>query len=480
MSLRRTFWILALMPLISSIIFAALVLFLYRHERRLASFERSQVDTLHIVQTLKRDWDRLTTTVAIYVATRNRTVRQEVETMINDLRKMPVASQTIQQNLSAIFAETLSSVDYLLRQTTGIEGKAFTSALDEYFKQKHILTQRIDLLVLATAQNYEKTFARNRRLRALSMALFVSTMIFLIGINAFLAARALRLIFGFLYDLKQETEKIKLGSLNAKLEGYQDDPDLGDFIENFNLMAESLQRTFVGYKDMDRFHVLGQLAGGLIHQINNPLAGLLGYIDLLILKSNGNHEIRDLLLTIKRSAERVKQVTNGLFHLTIKANVDFKPLHPVEIIDATVNLLQQEFVFNGVEVDRNYSHCEMMEIHGSASLLQEAFFHIFKNAVDSMPQGGKFKIHLSKPLTSEMIEVICQDSGIGMGPKTLERCFVPFYTTKPLGKALGLGLSIVRTIVARHEGTIEITSRGINQGTTARLTFPLLKRAVTR
>ena len=232
---------------------------------------------------------------------------------------------------------------------------------------------------------------------------------------------------------------------------------------------------------------LGTLAGGVAHDLNNILSGIVSYPDLLLLDLAEESPLREPLLTIKQSGLRASSIVQDLLTLA-RRNVAAK-----KVID--LNGLIQEFLttpeYRKIAADRSNVEIQtdlgggITHVHGSDTHLSKMVMNLVSNAVDAMPAGGTITIatrdcYLDQALDGyetipqgEYVVLKISDEGIGMPPSDLERIFEPFYTKKKMGHSgTGLGMSVVWGTVKDHGGYIDIATEEA-RGTTFLLYFPI-------
>jgi len=225
---------------------------------------------------------------------------------------------------------------------------------------------------------------------------------------------------------------------------------------------------------------LGELAAGVAHEINNPLATVSGcaeeVLDLLSewkIKSDMNSEqlaeLKDLVEMMRDQSYRCKEITRNLLDF---ARVNVPTLLRVDlnnIIQSILSLAGYQAGTEGGRIRLNLAP-QLPEIKTDYSQIQQVFLNIFKNALDATEGGGY--INITTASADGVVTVTFQDTGVGMSQEELDRMYDPFFTTKPSDRGTGLGLSICYRIVERLGGKIEVSSKkGV--GTTFKVIFPI-------
>jgi two-component system, cell cycle sensor histidine kinase and response regulator CckA len=180
---------------------------------------------------------------------------------------------------------------------------------------------------------------------------------------------------------------------------------------------------------------------------------------------SGLHAVADRINT---SVRRGSHLVDGLLQFSRKQiKEEFKIINLADVISQTSQLIRTSFD-QKIEIVTDYP--DQMPIMGDVSSLSQALMNLCTNARDAMPAGGRLNIKAVQE--GKRILVTVSDDGEGMVKETLEKCFDPFYTTKPIGKGTGLGLSTTYGIIKSHEGLIGVESKS-KKGTTFKIQFPL-------
>jgi PAS domain S-box-containing protein len=201
---------------------------------------------------------------------------------------------------------------------------------------------------------------------------------------------------------------------------------------------------------------LGQFVAGIAHEMNNPLQGVLGHLELLIGTSEQARPLRRQLRQIYQDADRAAKIVSNLLAFTGSHRMKRRRVQADRLVTralASRRLPQKRL---GIEVVRTQD--ERAVIQGDSFLLQQAFLNILINAehaLASVPEGQRrITIETAADTSIPRVSVTIRDSGPGIPPDMLPRIFDPFFTTKDVGQGTGLGLAITYGIVQEHGGTI--------------------------
>ena len=218
---------------------------------------------------------------------------------------------------------------------------------------------------------------------------------------------------------------------------------------------------------------LGELGAGVAHEINNPLTGALGIVQLLLADLPGGHPALPLLQDLEREALRIRKIVQNMLRLAQRqSGTDSTAVELSRALDDAIELCgPSELSGAGIEVIRKYEPAP--PVRASATQLEEAFIQLIQNARNAMMghRGGKLTLEI-KAIDSKLVRVTVSDTGAGISAENLPRIFDPFFTTKASDRSgSGLGLSFVHRIIEDNGGTIQVESTP-GAGTKFVLTFP--------
>jgi signal transduction histidine kinase len=216
---------------------------------------------------------------------------------------------------------------------------------------------------------------------------------------------------------------------------------------------------------------IGELAGNIAHEINNPLQILLAHLQLL---ESGVGDPARRVEVIKQQIFRISDITRRLLDFARSAPGDATPA-PItlsSLIDEVLLFVGSQLQRDGIRVEKE---CEDPSpvIAGIKTQIEQVLLNIIINARDAMPDGGLLTIGAFATSDHQALITIA-DTGTGITEEHLPFIFDSFYTTKPVGKGTGLGLSVTQNIIQQHHGKIELVSQP-RKGTTFKITLPLFK-----
>ena len=227
----------------------------------------------------------------------------------------------------------------------------------------------------------------------------------------------------------------------------------------------------------EKMAALGQLVSGVAHEVNNPLAAIVGFTDLLLENPSLGDETKQDLGIILREAERTRQIVQNLLSFAREMPALREPVRLNTVVQQTLKLRSYDLSSHGVEVVEKYAQ-ELPLTVGDPNELQQVFLNILNNAYDAIQEvRRRGRIEIATTRSDGHVEVSFRDNGPGI--RHPERIFDPFYTTKEVGKGTGLGLSICYGIVRAHRGEISAENNSDGVGCTFRVRLPPATEAIT-
>ncbi len=292
--------------------------------------------------------------------------------------------------------------------------------------------------------------------------------------------------------LLEGARSLQRGARSHRVVGDERDDELGDLARAFNAMAEEIERwgKELEHRVSEQAHTLeqaqaqllraqklaavGQLGAGVAHEINNPLAAVLGLAEVLIARAPEGSKDRAQLEKLKAQAERIREVVARLIDLASRdeEGVAQRVVDPRAALETSLAVVEPRLRAQGIRVVRDYADA-LPPVVGDADRLTEAFGQLLSNAERSMAErGGTLTVsaHASAP---GIIAVRIADTGEGIPEPLLERIFEPFFTTKRDWSSKGLGLPLVNKTVEEHHGHLTVDSR-LGHGAAFTVTLPAI------
>ena len=277
-----------------------------------------------------------------------------------------------------------------------------------------------------------------------------------------------------LYDATKEVEK---GKFDIQVTPTSRD-EIGDLAFSFNQMAagltsreEALQRAQAQLIQSEKMAAFGQLGAGIAHEVKNPLAGILGYVQLSLRKVEGDSPVHGNLKIIEKEAKRCKTIIDNLLKFARQEKVSFEPMDINRVVEDTAALMDHQLGMHQIRLEKELAP-DLPPVIGNANQIQQVLMNLMINAEQAM-EGNPGRIRLSTLRSSSgRIEIRVSDTGPGIPAEIQKKLFEPFFTTKPAGKGTGLGLSVTYGIIKQHKGDIRVESE-TGRGTMFIIEFPV-------
>ncbi len=223
-----------------------------------------------------------------------------------------------------------------------------------------------------------------------------------------------------------------------------------------------------------RLASLGQIAAGVVHELNNPLTSIVAYTDWLIRKQgpSGDPDSLERLRRIGESASRILRFTRDLVTYARPSTENSLPVSLHTVIDKALAFCEHVLAQHSAKVERVFAE-GVPPVRGMHEQLVQVFVNLFTNACHAMPAtGGTLAVRTELLLGGHSLAIYVEDNGHGIAPEHFAQIFAPFFTTKVDGRGTGLGLSIVKNIMDDHCAAIHAERNGAC-GARFVLTFPV-------
>jgi two-component system cell cycle sensor histidine kinase/response regulator CckA len=214
---------------------------------------------------------------------------------------------------------------------------------------------------------------------------------------------------------------------------------------------------------------LGQLAASVAHEVNNPLAGILVYVKLLLKKYKDNELQAEWtetqLFKMEKELHRTTRIIKNLLDFARQSEPTMRPTDINKAVEAALLLVGHQINLENIKLEKKLD-AQLPPVLADFDQIQQVLINIIQNATQAMPSGGTLTIASSVAegikigeSTKKTVRIDIKDTGVGIPKENLNNLFTPFFTTKEKGKGVGLGLSVVHGIIGRHKGKIEVDSQ---------------------
>ncbi len=227
----------------------------------------------------------------------------------------------------------------------------------------------------------------------------------------------------------------------------------------------------------DRMISLGKLVASCVHEINNPIQGLLTFsrmMEDILAKgrptSKDLEEFKEYLSLMTPELERCGNIVSGLLSFSRETALEYKSINLNEVLEAVIALTRHKLELQSIKLT-THLYPGVLWVRGNANRLEQCLLNLIFNAMEAMPEGGELVVVSGLDRIQEHVLVEIRDTGSGIHKKDMNHIFDPFFTTKEVGKGTGLGLSIVYGIAKNHNGHIRVESE-VGKGSSFLLKFP--------
>ena len=278
--------------------------------------------------------------------------------------------------------------------------------------------------------------------------------------------------------------------LNSVLITWEGKPATLNFLRDITdqkSLEDKLQRS-------QKMEAIGTLAGGVAHDLNNVLSGVVSYPELLLMDLPESSPLKKPIQTIQESGQRAAAIVQDLLTLARRGVSVSEVVDLNKIIHQYLNSLECKNLlskYQNISIETNLES-NLFNLLGSPVHLTKTIMNLLSNAVEVMPNGGKVTIttrtcYLDEPKNGyetinegEYVCVSIKDTGTGISQTDMNKIFEPFYTKKVMDlSGSGLGMSVVWGTVKDHNGYIDVEST-LNRGTTFTLYFPVVRKDITK
>ncbi|MBL7161246.1 MAG: cache domain-containing protein [Anaerolineales bacterium] len=265
-----------------------------------------------------------------------------------------------------------------------------------------------------------------------------------------------------LRELSSASHQVADGDLSARAP-VMAGGEVGQLAAAFNNMLDTLQITQDQLVHKENLASLGQLAAGVAHELNNPLATVLLYADILKRECPEDDPRSEGMETIVRETNRCKTIVAALLDFARQHQVEAQVLDLNALIQTIIEIEGKHALYEDISIQTDLAP-DLPEIQADPVQLQAVFINLLSNAAEAVPGGGTITIR-TKPGPTGMVTIKIEDTGEGIALENLPKVYTPFFTTKPIGKGTGLGLAITYGIIKMHRGQINVQSQ-VGEGTT--------------
>jgi len=228
-----------------------------------------------------------------------------------------------------------------------------------------------------------------------------------------------------------------------------------------------------GLRNAQRLEMLGLLAGGFAHDLNNMLAAIRGHAALAATEPGIVPAALESLAAIQLATTKAKMLTRNMLSLGRPSRESIVRFPLRSAVEEALELVRPSLP-KTIAVSADLAQVDGIEVEMDPSAFQQAVLNLVINARDAMPSGGRLRVSATPSASDgsgESVQILVEDTGCGIAPDVLAHVFEPFFTTKPRGVGTGLGLSVVQQVVASAHGTVKVQS-DVGRGTRFTIALP--------
>jgi len=377
--------------------------------------------------------------------------------------KIPPHGQKLSESTSQDIKEMMDqlqtkkgNITYI--KTTGLRAFAVQGIVDPLgWKIVYLVPE--DEVTAPANEHAQKILTETKEMRSNFIHILVFALLGVIGITVIVLihqSKGLRTLLRGIFELGN-------GNLSHRIP--EDQSEFGQLAKALNTMASNLQekkkelqRVFGEVEQGRKLTAVGRLAAGVAHEVNNPLATISTYTQMILRRNDIPDDVSDKMKVVMEEIKRIQAQLRNLLDLSRLQSPLITEIHPNTIVKEIVDLISYETTARGVNL--SIVLCDdSRTISADASGFKQVVWNLLRNALDAQEKGGMISVETyfrssAEELSAFVIEVA--DEGPGIIESNLTHIFEPFFTTKEVGEGTGLGLSIVYNIVKNHGGTIEV------------------------
>jgi two-component system, NtrC family, sensor kinase len=391
-------------------------------------------------------------------------------TLRNDDLAKSLSAQFIQMTTRGPVKEEIANEQFTLNEEHFLSTAGWLGSNNDL--------HRLGYLILSSYQNPLLALQSTRQ-----MILIISLLaIFFGGVTVWLLVNK---VTKPLSELRDSAEAVGRGDFTKRVRVRSSD-ECGELAIVFNQMTENIQQSRAQIEknvetlkntqaqliQSEKLSAVGEFVAGVAHELNNPLAAVVGFSEML--KENDvDTKNRRYLDMIYKSAQRCQKIVQSLLSFARRHQHERKPMSVNSMVEAVLEMLNYQLRTSNIDVVTQLDPV-LPVVLADGHQIQQVLLNVINNArqaIESHQSGGQIKILTETSV--EHVHITIRDSGPGISAENLLRIFDPFFTTKQVGQGTGLGLSLCYGIIKEHGGNITPSSRP-GEGTTFTIELPIL------
>jgi signal transduction histidine kinase len=317
-----------------------------------------------------------------------------------------------------------------------------------------------------------EVFGATRELSSRSL-LFAGGIVALALVLAVFLSRALTAPLRRLADTMAVISKGEYG-VTVAVEGAPEIRSVGTALNEMSKelirRSDDLQRAHNNLVQSEKLSAVGELAASVAHEVKNPMVGILGFAQLGQ-ESESMAEAKEYFGLIESDTQRANKILQNLLEFARPPEMEMEPLAPNDVVQGALSLCRHQLQMQGVKVETALGE-GLGGIMGNNNQLRQVLLNLMMNAGQAMADSPQKRVTVATVADGDFVKVLVKDTGPGIPPDVMQNLFKPFFTTKRRGLGTGLGLSVSRSIIEAHKGTLTAESQA-GQGATFILRLPV-------
>lgn len=321
-----------------------------------------------------------------------------------------------------------------------------------------------------------EVFGATRELTSRSF-LFAAGVVALALVLAIVLSRALTAPLRRLSDTMAVISKGEYG-VTVPVEGAPEIRSVGTALNEMSKelirRSDDLQRAHNNLVQSEKLSAVGELAASVAHEVKNPMVGILGFAQLGK-ESDTMAEAKEYFGLIEADTLRANKILQNLLEFARPPEMEMEPLGVNDVVEGALSLCRHQLQMQGVKVETSLGE-GLGGIAGNNNQLRQVLLNLMMNAGQAMAESATKRVTVATVADQGFVKVLVQDTGPGMSDEVRQNLFKPFFTTKRRGLGTGLGLSVSRSIIEAHKGTLTAESKP-GEGATFIVRLPLRSEA---
>lgn len=263
-------------------------------------------------------------------------------------------------------------------------------------------------------------------------------------------------------DAERDVDRIASSFENIASRLKRRNDEIGDLADSFSSLLSELKRRvgelrhfYAKVNQADRLFAMGQLAAGIAHEINNPLAIISTYVQIIGKRSDIDDEVKKEIGIIYEEINRIAEKVSDLMNFAQEGELKSERGDLNELVSRTLKMMRHQFSKKSIAVVEDYAPGELL-VDVDRNKIRQVMLNLLINALQSM-ESGTLTVKTARA-EDGCASVRVTDTGCGISPEDMPRIFDPFFTKRKVGEGTGLGLAISYSIMQSHGGTIEVES----------------------